>query len=42
VSNRFGAELGVGRTFEDGVVTVGWDILNSQPKIGIGYIDTDD
>ena len=42
VSNRIGAELGVGRTFEDGAVTVGWDILNSQPKIGIGYMDTDD
>lgn len=38
--NRVGLDLGVGRTFQNGAVTVGWDVINSAPQASIGYVDT--
>lgn len=38
--NRVGLDLGVGRTFESGAATVGWDVINSAPQFSIGYVDT--
>lgn len=39
-SNNFGVDVGVGRTFENGVATVGWDVINSEPQFSLGYVDT--
>lgn len=39
-TNRVGVDLGVGRTFDSGAVTVGWDIINNAPQASVGYVNT--
>ena len=39
-TNRVGVDLGVGRTFDSGAVTIGWDIINSAPQASVGYVNT--
>lgn len=38
--HRVGLDLGVGRTFQNGAATVGWDVINNAPQASIGYVDT--
>ena len=42
--NRLGADISIGYTlddvFDDSVITVGYDIFNKKPQVGIGYMDT--
>lgn len=35
----FGADVGVGYTFDDGAVTLGYDFLNRSPQIAAGWAD---
>ena len=39
-TNRVGVDLGVGRTFDSGAATVGWDIINKAPQASVGYVNT--
>ncbi len=43
-ANRLGADISIGYTlddvFDDSVITVGYDIFNKKPQVGIGYMDT--
>ena len=41
-ANKLGVDVSVGYTFDDGLVTLGYDILNKQPQIGLGYMDTEE
>ena len=40
-ANKIGADISVGYLFDNAVVTGGYDFLNSQPQVGIGFADTD-
>ncbi len=39
-TNRVGVDLGVGRTFDSGAATIGWDIVNNAPQASVGYVNT--
>lgn len=39
-TNRFGVDVGAGRTFKNGAATVSYDFINQSPKFGVGYVDT--
>jgi len=39
---KLGADIGLGYTFENGLVTAGYDIFNKKPQFGLGYMDTQD
>jgi hypothetical protein len=39
-TKHIGVDLGVGRTFDSGAATIGWDIINNAPQAGIGYVNT--
>jgi len=41
-SNKFGMDLSAGYVFKNGAVTLGWDFLQSQSQLGLGFVDTDD
>ena len=41
-ANKLGVDVSIGYTFDNGLVTLGYDILNKQPQMGLGYMDTDD
>ena len=41
-SKKYGFDLSAGYVFENGAATVGWDFLNKNPQVGIGYVNTDD
>lgn len=41
-TNKFGIDAGVGYAFDSYAVTAGWDFLQKQPVVSIGYADTDD
>ena len=40
--NPWGLDLGVGRTFDNGAVTIGWDFLQENGQISAGWADTED
>ncbi len=40
VTGYYGIDAGAGYLFKNGAVTLGWDFLNSNPQIGVGYVDT--
>jgi len=35
----WGADVGVGYTFDDGAVTLGYDFLNRSPQVAVGWAD---
>ncbi len=39
---KLGADIGLGYTYKNGLVTAGYDIFNKKPQFGIGYMDTED
>ncbi len=39
---KLGADIGLGYTYKNGLVTGSYDIFNKKPQIGIGYMDTKD
>ncbi len=41
-TNKLGADISVGHTFDNGLVTLGYDVFNKQPQIGLGYMDTEE
>jgi hypothetical protein len=41
-TSKFGIDAGAGYLFKNGAVTLGWDFLNSNPQVGIGYVNTKD
>ena len=36
----FGADIGIGRTFTNSAVTLGYDFLNNRPQISAGWAKT--
>lgn len=40
-ANKLGADVSVGYTFDNSLLTVGYDIFNRKPQMGLGYMDTD-
>lgn len=40
--NRVGMDLGVGYTFKNGAVTAGYDLLQKQPQLALGYANAKD
>ena len=41
-ASKLGADVSVGYTFDNGLVTLGYDLFNKQPQIGLGYMDTEE
>ena len=41
-ANKFGIDAGVGYAFDSYAVTAGWDFLQKEPVVSVGYADTDD
>lgn len=41
-SNPMGLDLGLGYTFNHGAVTAGYDFLNRQPQLAIGFSNAKD
>ena len=39
-TNYIGVDFGIGRTFDNGAATIGWDILNNAPQASVGYVYT--
>jgi len=43
-ANKLGADISIGYAFDDvldnALVTVGYDIFNKKPQVGLGYMDT--
>ena len=39
---KLGADVSVGYTFDNGVVTAGYDVFNKKPQVGLGYMKTED
>jgi len=39
-SYKLGADIGLGYTYKNGLVTAGYDVFNKKPQFGIGYMDT--
>jgi hypothetical protein len=39
-TNKFGIDVGAGYVFRNAAVTLGWDFLNSNPQIALGYVNT--
>lgn len=40
--NKLGIDAGVGYVFDSYAVTAGWDFLQKEPVVSVGYADTDD
>ncbi len=40
LTNKFGIDVGAGYLFRNGAATAGWDFLNSNPQMGMGYVNT--
>ncbi len=40
IQNRFGADVSAGYVFNHGAVTAGWDFINDEPQMGLGYVNT--
>tara|TARA_R110002074_G_scaffold152936_1_gene307561 strand:- start:124412 stop:124774 length:363 start_codon:yes stop_codon:yes gene_type:complete len=40
--NKLGIDAGVGYAFDSYAVTAGWDFLQKEPVVSVGYADTDD
>ena len=36
----FGADIGIGRTFQNSAATLGYDFLNNRPQISAGWAKT--
>ncbi len=39
-ARRIGVDLSAGYTFNNGLVTAGYDFVNRAPQFGLGYMDT--
>lgn len=39
---KLGADIGLGYTYKNGLVTGSYDLFNQKPQFGIGYMDTQD
>jgi hypothetical protein len=40
--NKFGVDVGAGYLFQNGAVTLSWDILCKKPQVGVGYVNTEE
>ncbi len=40
LTQKFGVDLGGAYLDKDVTTTVSWDILNGQPQLGLGYVNT--
>lgn len=40
--SRLGLDVGAGYTFNNGALTAGYDLLNSQPQVALGYANAKD
>lgn len=41
-TSNFGVDAGAAYLFKNSAVTLGWDFLNSNPQVGVGYVNTKD
>jgi len=39
---KLGADIGIGYTFDNGLVTAGYDVFNKKPQLGLGYMKTEE